>query len=89
MNGSAGAGRTIVFAANSAWNILNFRMNLVRALKAQGMSPVALVPSGAGEEQLVSAGVPVQTIAMSADETSPLSGFMLVVRYIQALRCIL
>jgi glycosyltransferase involved in cell wall biosynthesis len=79
-------GRTVVFAANSAWNILNFRMNLVRALKAQSLTPVALVPPGEGEEELRAAGVPVHPIAMSADDTSPLSGFMLVVRYIQALR---
>ena len=86
MNGSAGAGRTIVFAANSAWNILNFRMNLVRALAAEGLKPVALVPPGDGEAELRQAGLPVHTIPMSADDTSPLSGFMLVVRYIQALR---
>jgi glycosyltransferase involved in cell wall biosynthesis len=83
---SAGAGRTIVFAANSAWNILNFRMNLVRALAAEGLKPVALVPPGDGEAELRQAGLPVHTIPMSADDTSPLSGFMLVVRYIQALR---
>jgi len=83
---AAEAGRTVVFAANSAWNILNFRMNLVRALKAQSLTPVALVPPGEGEEELRAAGVPVHTIAMSADDTSPLSGFMLVVRYIRALR---
>jgi UDP-N-acetylglucosamine:LPS N-acetylglucosamine transferase len=83
---SAGARRTIVFAANSAWNILNFRMNLVRALAAEGLNPVALVPPGEGETELKAAGVPVVTILMSADDTSPLSGFMLVVRYIRALR---
>jgi glycosyltransferase involved in cell wall biosynthesis len=86
VNGSAGAGRTIVFAANSAWNILNFRMNLVRALAAEGLKPVALVPPGDGEAELRQAGLPVHTIPMSADDTSPLSGFMLVVRYIHALR---
>ena len=86
MNEAAEAGRTVVFAANSAWNILNFRMNLVRALAAEGLKPVALVPPGEGAAELRQAGVPVHTIPMSADETSPLAGFMLVVRYIQALR---
>ena len=88
MKAAAGADRTVVFAANSAWNILNFRMNLVRALKGQGVTPIALVPPGEGEEELRAAGVPVHTIAMSRDATSPLSGFMLVVRYIRALRLI-
>ena len=61
-------------------------MNLVRALAAEGLKPVALVPPGDGEAELRQAGVPVHTIAMSADDTSPLSGFMLFVRYIRALR---
>jgi len=61
-------------------------MNLVGALAAEGLKPVALVPPGEGEAELRQAGVPVHTILMSADDTSPLSGFMLVMRYIQALR---
>src|SRR5690349_6410192 len=80
------ADRIIVFAANSAWNILNFRMNLVRAVSAEGLTPVALVPPGEGEAELRKAGLAVHTIPMSSDDTSPLSGFMLVVRYVQALR---
>jgi hypothetical protein len=83
---AAEANRTVVLAANSAWNILNFRMNLLRALKARGLSPVVLAPRGEGEAELRAAGVRVQAISMSADDTSPLSGFILVVRYIQALR---
>ena len=86
MEAAAEANRTVVFAANSAWNIVNFRMNLIRALAGEGLKPVALVPPGEGEAELRIAGVPVHTIAMSADDTSPLSGFLLVVRYIQALR---
>ena len=86
MRSAAEANRTVVFAANSAWNIRNFRMNLVRALTAEGLAPVALVPPGEGQAELSRAGVMVQTLPMSADDTSPLSGFMLVVRYIQALR---
>jgi len=83
---AAEANRTIVFAANSAWNILNFRMNLVRALAVQGLVPVALVPAGDGNEELKRAGITVHTIPMLADETSPLSGFLLVARYIRELR---
>lgn len=86
MEAAPGAIRIIVFAANSAWNILNFRMNLVRALSAQGLKPVALVPPGEGELELRRAGVAVNTIPMAPDVTSPLSGFLLVVRYIRALR---
>jgi glycosyltransferase involved in cell wall biosynthesis len=83
---AAEADRTVVFAANSAWNILNFRMNLVCALADEGLAAVALVPPGEGEVDLKRAGVPVHTLPMSPEDTSPLSGFMLVVRYVQALR---
>jgi len=83
---AAEASRTVVLAANSAWNILNFRMNLVQALTAEGLTPVALVPPGVGESELQRAGVTVHTVPMSADDTSASSGIMLVVRYIQALR---
>jgi hypothetical protein len=48
-----GRKRTVVFAANSAWNILNFRMNLIRALSAEGLNPIALVPPGEGEADFV------------------------------------
>ena len=56
MKAAAKADRTVVFAANSAWNILNFRMNLVRALKTEGITPIALVPPGEGEAELKAAG---------------------------------
>lgn len=86
MRPAAEANRTIVFAANSAWNILNFRMNLVRTLVDEGWKPVALVPPGDGGAELTQAGVPLHPIPISADDASPVSGLMLVVRYIRALR---
>jgi glycosyltransferase involved in cell wall biosynthesis len=36
--------RTVVIAANSAWNIANFRGGLIRGLKQAGYEPVALAP---------------------------------------------
>lgn len=77
---------TVVLAANSAWNILNFRMNLVRMLAAEGLQPVALVPPGEGAAELREAGVIVETIPMSAEDTSPLSGLVLAARYATRLR---
>jgi len=76
----------VVFAANSAWNILHFRMNLVRTTQDLGLVPVALVPPGEGQEELAAMGVEVHTIPMRADSTSPLSGVILVARYAAALR---
>lgn len=83
-----GRSRTLVFAANSAWNILHFRMNLIRTTRDLGLVPVALVPPGEGQEELGAMGVAVHTIPMRADSASPLSGVILVGRYAAALRII-
>ena len=87
MHDSAGrSSLPIVLAANSAWNVLNFRMNLVRAVEAQGFKAIALVPPGEGEAELRRAGMPVHIIPMRPDDTSPWSGAMLVAHYLRSLR---
>lgn len=77
----------IVLAANSAFNILNFRMNLVKSLRRLGTRPIAFVPQG-GERELEAAGVPVVTIPMKPGGTSPMHDLMLVRRYWSALRSV-
>src|SRR5207253_699550 len=42
--------RRIILAANSAWNIANFRAGLIRALEANGYDPVVVAPADAGGE---------------------------------------
>jgi glycosyltransferase involved in cell wall biosynthesis len=78
--------RCIVFAANSAWNILNFRMNIVRAVQGLGAAPVALVPPGEGVEALQNCGIRVKSVAMNPGGASPLEDVVLVARYLAALR---
>jgi glycosyltransferase involved in cell wall biosynthesis len=78
-------GPSIILAANSAWNILNFRMNLIRCLRSMGTQPIAFVPPG-GAGELRDAGVPVVTIPMKPTGTSPISDLMLFHRYRSALR---
>jgi hypothetical protein len=77
---------SVVFAANSAWNILNFRMNIVHAVQDLGVAPVALVPPGEGVDALGDAGVLVRTIAMNAGGASPVEDAILVARYLAALK---
>jgi glycosyltransferase involved in cell wall biosynthesis len=43
--------RTIVLAANSDWNIANFRGGLIRALKAAGYEPVIVAPQEPAAER--------------------------------------
>jgi len=40
----AAAPRSIVIAANSCWNILNFRAGLIRGLKTAGYAPIVAAP---------------------------------------------
>lgn len=80
------SGSRIVFAANSAWNILNFRMNVVRAVQALGLEPVALVPPGEGVDALATAGVGVRTIEMNPGGVSPFDDSVMILRYLAALR---
>ena len=38
------APRRVILAANSSWNIVNFRAGLIRALKQAGYEPVVVAP---------------------------------------------
>ena len=38
------APRRVILAANSSWNIVNFRAGLIRALKREGYEPVVVAP---------------------------------------------
>jgi len=46
----------ILIALNTAWNLVNFRAGLIRALLAQGYEVVAVVPDDAYSERLVGLG---------------------------------
>ena len=49
MNGEAGTGVSsiVILAANSIWNIVNFRGGLIRGLQAAGYEPVVVAPADA------------------------------------------
>ena len=68
----------ILLTVNLAWNILNFRMGIVRALVAAGHEVVVLAPGdGAG---LAAAGVRYIPLEMDAKGLNPLSGLAMVAR---------
>ena len=54
--------RVVAIAANSSWNILHFRLNLIRAIAAKGYDPVILSPDG-GRPQ---SGAPASEFAWEA-----------------------
>jgi glycosyltransferase involved in cell wall biosynthesis len=80
------ARKTILISINAAWNILNFRMGLIRALQEKGYRVVALAPPDEYGERLAEHGVEYHPLAMDKQGTSPLRDLALFGRYLAALR---
>jgi glycosyltransferase involved in cell wall biosynthesis len=79
-------GRVVVVAANSAWNLVNFRAGLIRALQAEGHRVVALAPEDEHGPRLAELGVEFQPITMQNSGISPFADLLLLTRYFRALR---
>lgn len=77
-----------VIAANSGWNILNFRRPLVEALRAAGWRVVALAADDGTAPQLRSLGAEFFPIALESSGTSPVRDTRLLVDYWRILRSI-
>ncbi|MBV8687590.1 MAG: glycosyltransferase family 4 protein [Alphaproteobacteria bacterium] len=80
--------KTIVISINASWNILNFRLGLIRALQAAGHRVVALAPRDAYSERLEALGIEYRAIAMDKQGLSPARDLALLLRYVRALRAI-
>ncbi len=75
------AARRVVIAANSSWNIVNYRQSLIRALKAAGYEPVVVAPIDSAEERLKELGA--QHIAVDLDRSglNPFADLRLLLNY--------
>jgi glycosyltransferase involved in cell wall biosynthesis len=80
--------RTIVISVNAAWNLLNFRRELIAALQLRGHEVVALVPEDENSGELAKLGVRFVPIAIDSQGMSPLADLMLLRRYRAALKAI-
>ncbi|HEX4738074.1 MAG TPA: glycosyltransferase family 4 protein [Allosphingosinicella sp.] len=77
--------RTVVISINASWNILNFRLAIVRSLQEAGWRVVALAPEDKTSEKLVALGVGYEPIVMDKKGISPLQDLLLLFRYWKAL----
>ena len=75
-----------VIAANSGWNILNFRRPLVEALSAAGWRVVALAADDGNGPRLRSLGADFVPVAIDSSGTSPVRDARLLVDYWRILR---
>ena len=76
----------ILLAANSAWNISNYRLGLVKALQTAGFAVAVAVPADGDVKELESAGVAVHRIDMQPRGTSPVADGQLYLEYRNLLR---
>jgi glycosyltransferase involved in cell wall biosynthesis len=76
------ARRKVVVAANSSWNILNFRAGLIRGLTAAGYEPVVIAPYDSTSDAR-RRGLDVEWIAVDLERSglNPFSDLALVLKY--------
>lgn len=72
----------MVLAANSSWNIVNFRSGLIAALKAAGYEPVVIAPRDADAElRMAELGVERIVIEIERSGLNPFADLGLVLTY--------
>ncbi len=79
---------TIVFAANTSWNLVNFRSNIIAALIERGFHVVAIAPNDAFTAQLKLMGVEFHSLDFRSSAISPRGDVLLFLRYLRLLRAI-
>jgi glycosyltransferase involved in cell wall biosynthesis len=81
-----GVGKTIVLAANSSWNLVNFRANIIAALQAAGYHVVVIAPRDGHSARLAELGVTFVAVDFRSAGISPLHDAALWLRYARLLR---
>lgn len=81
-------GKTIVIAANTSWNLVNFRGNVISALRQQGFRVIAIAPRDAHSQQLEQMVDEYHALDFRSAGISPLHDGQLFLRYIALLRAI-
>jgi glycosyltransferase involved in cell wall biosynthesis len=78
--------KTIVVSINAAWNIFNFRRELLLALVAEGYRVVALAPEDSFSRRLIEMGIEFAPIPIDNQGISPFKDILLLARYRAALK---
>jgi len=78
----------VVIALNTAWNLLNFRSGLIRALLAQGHEVVAVAPDDEYADRVRALGCQFIPLAMDNQGTNPLKDLGLWWRYRRLLKAL-
>jgi len=81
------APRRVVLAANSSWNIVNFRAGLIEALKREGYEPVVVAPlDEAAESRMGELGVERIVVGIERSGLNPIADLRLLGEYRRILK---
>ncbi len=78
----------VVLSANIAWNIINFRMGLVRALQERGIEVVVLAGADETVASLREHGVRVEALPIASRGVNPFGELLLFAAYLRRLRAL-
>lgn len=81
-------GPTIVISANSCWNIVNFRLGLVQALRDNGYRIVVAAPEDAYRSRLDELGITFTPVPINSSGVSVLEDLRLLARYLKIFRAL-
>src|SRR5678815_4388647 len=81
-----GEDRTVVVSANSCWNIVNFRLGLIRALRSSGYRIVVVAPEDGHRAKLDNLGVRFVPMPMNSSGVSVIEDLRLFARYLKSFR---
>lgn len=76
----------VLIALNSAWNLLNFRSGLIRALLADGHAVVLAAPADEHVPALQALGARFVHLPMRTHGTNPVADLALLLRFVRVLR---
>jgi glycosyltransferase involved in cell wall biosynthesis len=78
--------KKLIISINAAWNFLNFRAGLVRALVAEGYEVVAVAPPSEYAPRLEELGCRFVSIRMDARSKNPVQDALVLLQYLRILR---
>jgi glycosyltransferase involved in cell wall biosynthesis len=79
--------RVVAIAANSTWNILNFRRDLIRAIERQGYAPLILSPlDDPSISRATASDIPWKNVSIDRAGLNPLADLRLFLAYRRILR---
>src|SRR5687768_9576529 len=85
---SRGGGSALVIAANTSWNLVNFRGNLIGALRQRGFRVIAVAPRDDHSDRLENMVDEYHALDFRSAAISPVQDVQLFMRYVRLLRLI-